>query len=183
MAGMVHPERKWVVVELVRQLNETGSRTGSTHIQKCTFFLQFLFRLPLGYSFVIYHYGPYSFDLEDELAILRWRGWLTVEPDRDGYGVHYRIGPAASNRQAGLTEDQEGAVRSAVDYLGSRPVRMLELLATTYYLYKGLDGKRRTVEQAVNAVLALKPHFSEAEVQGALQELARIEEAVARQPS
>ena len=175
---MVRPERKWVIVELVRRLNETASRTGSTHVQKCTFFLQFLFRLPLGYSFVIYHYGPYSFDLEDELAILRWRGLLTVEPDREGYGVHYRLGPAVSDLQAGLPEDEVGAVRLAVDYLGRRPVRTLELLATTYYLYKGLDGKTRTREQAVDAVLALKPHFTEAEVQSALQEIARIEEAV-----
>ncbi|WP_324718071.1 hypothetical protein U7230_07350 [Carboxydochorda subterranea] len=50
-------------------------------------------------------------------------------------------------------------------------------MATTYYLHKGLDGKRRDSERTVRDVLALKPHFSAADVRGALGELARLEEA------
>lgn len=168
-------DRRSLIVALIQQLNRRGSWSGSTHVQKCAFFLQHLYGLDMGYSFVIYHYGPYSFDLEEELALGRWQGWVTVEPDPSGYGVHYQPGTNHPEGGSGLSDAHRRVVDAVVDRLGGLRVRQLELLATTYYLQKGLDGRIRDEEKLVADVLALKPHFDQEDVQKAIQELAEIE--------
>ncbi|BAS27991.1 hypothetical protein [Limnochorda pilosa] len=177
VAGLVQ-ERRSFVVALIQELNDGGSWSGSTHVQKCSFFIQHLCGLPMGYSFVIYHYGPYSFDLEEELAIMRWQGLVKVEPDPGGYGVHYQVGAAFPGGGPEISDEHRQVIHRAVGHLGQRHVRDLELLATTYYLQKGLDGKERDEPSTVEAVLALKPHFNEAEVGVALRELAELEAAL-----
>jgi len=60
-------ERESLLALLVEALNQRGSWSGSTHIQKSAFFLQDLGETPLDYDFVIYRYGPFSFELRDDL--------------------------------------------------------------------------------------------------------------------
>lgn len=166
------------MVVLVHELNLMGSRCGSTHVQKCSFFVQAASGVPLGYSFVIYHYGPYSFELEDDLAVLRSKGWLEAVPDPEGYGVHYRVGRAYEEPGLNVAERYREAIRRAVRSLGTRRARDLELLATAYFLYRGVDGRTRDERVTVHEVRGLKPHFTEREVRDALRELAQLESAL-----
>ena len=64
-------QRAAVVVSLVKALEKNGSWCGDTHVQKGTFILQELLHVPLEFAFSLYKYGPYSFDLNDELAAFR----------------------------------------------------------------------------------------------------------------
>ncbi|MBO8140936.1 MAG: hypothetical protein H0Z37_01985 [Firmicutes bacterium] len=169
-------DRRSVTVALIRELNRHGSWSGSTHVQKCVFFLQHLYGVDLGYPFVIYHYGPYSFELEEELALGRWQGWVNVEPDPSGYGVHYKPGAIGGDDGPELPEAHRRAIGDVVEHLGCRRVRELELLATAYFFQKGLDGRDRTDRDVVEAVVALKPHFTQDEVREALRELAEVEQ-------
>lgn len=171
-------ERRQLVVRLVHELNLIGSRCGSTHVQKCSFFLQAASGVPLGYNFVIYHYGPYSFGLEDDLAVLRSKGWLEAVPDPEGYGVHYQVGRAYEEAGLNVAEQYREAIRRVVRSLGTRRVRELELLATACFLYRGVDGRTRDERVTVQEVLGLKPHFSAREVRAALQEVAQLESAL-----
>jgi hypothetical protein len=56
------------------------TRQGETHMQKATFFLQELIKVPLGFEFLLYKHGPFSFDLRDELTFMRAQGFLRLEP-------------------------------------------------------------------------------------------------------
>ena len=64
-------QRAAVLLSLIEQLKDRGSWCGDTHIQKTTYFLQELLKVPLGFEFILYKHGPYSFDLEDEITALR----------------------------------------------------------------------------------------------------------------
>jgi hypothetical protein len=88
------------------------------------------------------------------------------------------VGRAASS-ELDLPAAHRRAVQQVVAEFGRFPAKKLELLATAYYLYRGLDGHPRDAGEAVQAVLALKPHFHAPEVELALQELEAIERRAA----
>src|SRR6516225_10114425 len=74
-----------VLTRLIEQLRARGSWCGETHVQKATLFLQDLMCVPLGFDFILYKHGPFSFDLRDELTSLRADGLIKLEPQW-GYG-------------------------------------------------------------------------------------------------
>ncbi|MCL6557372.1 MAG: hypothetical protein K6U74_00970, partial [Firmicutes bacterium] len=61
-------KRKALLLSLVKAMESQGSWCGETHIQKCSYFLQAMLGVPLGFEFILYKHGPFSFDLRDELT-------------------------------------------------------------------------------------------------------------------
>jgi hypothetical protein len=59
-------QRASILLTLNEELRRAGSWAGETHMQKATYFLQELTRIPLEFDFVLYKHGPFSFDLRDE---------------------------------------------------------------------------------------------------------------------
>jgi len=165
-------EARLLVVELVRELNLVGSWSGATHVQKCTFFLREMAAVPVPYEFVIYHYGPFSFDLDEDLALMRFQGWLEIRSE-EGYGVHYRPGSRRLPRLPDGLEQFKRALKWVAGRFGRLDAKRLELLATTYYVQRrmakgGLPSERETV---VSTVRRLKPHFRDADVAQAIETL------------
>ncbi len=64
-------QRAVVLLTMLDALKRRGSWCGETHLQKSVYFLVELCAVPLGYSFVLYRHGPYSFELSDEITALR----------------------------------------------------------------------------------------------------------------
>src|SRR5258708_22508076 len=75
-----------ILLSLIEQLHRKGSWCGETHVQKATYFLQELLGVHLGFEFILYKHGPFSFDLSDEITALRADLLLSVQP-RDPYGA------------------------------------------------------------------------------------------------
>lgn len=73
-------KRGAILVQLVRELRENGSWCGETHLQKGTYLLQELTKVPLGLEFILYKHGPFSFDLRDELTGLRADEVIALQP-------------------------------------------------------------------------------------------------------
>ncbi len=72
-------QRAAVLLTLLDALKQRGSWCGETHLQKSVYILQELFGVQLGFTFVLYRHGPYSFDLSQ--AVDRSRS-----PDRPHLG-------------------------------------------------------------------------------------------------
>ncbi len=85
------PQRQILICHLVEEMRNKKSWAGHTHIQKCVLFLQELFQIPTGYEFVLHLHGPYSFELRNDLTLMRTRSQLDVE-ERPGYGPSFTIG-------------------------------------------------------------------------------------------
>src|SRR5690606_24019548 len=60
-----------VDLELIARLKEVGSWCGETHVQKSMFLLSTVLDSDLGYEFIIYKHGPFSFDFRDDLIALQ----------------------------------------------------------------------------------------------------------------
>jgi uncharacterized protein YwgA len=85
-------QRAAVLVSLIEAMREQGSWCGETNIQKACFFLQEVTRVPLGFDFILYRYGPYSFDLTDELTALRADSIFALRIRDPKYGPCYQPG-------------------------------------------------------------------------------------------
>ena len=79
-------EKTALLLSLMKSLKCRGSWCGETHTQKATFFLQELLHVPLGYNFILYKHGPYSFDLNEELTAMRADGMIHLVPQPYPYG-------------------------------------------------------------------------------------------------
>ena len=74
------------ISNLISALRSNGSWAGETHLQKATYLLQEVTGVPLGFKFVLYKHGPYSFELTEELGLLKSAGVVISEP-QPSYGA------------------------------------------------------------------------------------------------
>src|SRR4051794_26143774 len=67
-------------------MSKRGSWCGETHVQKTTFLLQQLLSVDIGFEFVLYKHGPFSFDLRDALSEMVADNLLESVVRQPGYG-------------------------------------------------------------------------------------------------
>jgi len=166
-------QRAAVLVSLVKSLRENKSWCGETSIQKASFFLQELTGVPLEFEFVLYKYGPYSFDLTDEITALRADSILTLETSDPRYGPSYlpgKMGDFVLEHFPRTVHRYRGQVDFVAERLGSKGVAELERLATALYVRLG-DKKKPGVRSGADRIRRLKPHISKADAEQAVREV------------
>lgn len=172
-----------VLTRLVDQLRSHGSWAGETHIQKAAFFLQRLLEVPLGFNFILYKHGPFSFDLRDELAAMRADDLLTLDAQLP-YGSRFRTTLAGQDieRRHPKTLGQYGdQIDFVAEVLGDSGVSDLERLATALYVTLELGDVPAT--QRASRLHELKPHVSVPEAVTAVEKLDEIRRQARLVPS
>jgi hypothetical protein len=162
-------ERMAVVSSLARELRAKGSWCGETHLQKAVYFLQAGSSVPLGYNFILYMHGPFSFDLRADLAAMRAQNVLRLEPQPSPYGAKLATTAVADRlmeQNRAIVRSHQSAIGEVVDLLGDKGVVDLERLATA--LFATLEGESDTAEKRARRIQVLKPHISEPEAIDAL---------------
>ena len=163
-----------LITKLVERLRDQGSWCGETHVQKTTYFLQHLMDVPLGFDFILYKHGPFSFELRDELTALRADNLLTLELD-------HRYSPRmAPTKQSKYIQDRFPKTLAKYDLrilfvarrLGPKGVVQLERLGTA--LYVELEAAMSSTAQRVRRITSLKPHLAEHDACRAVEEVDRI---------
>lgn len=162
--------RKQVIVALVRQAHSRVEQLGKTQFQKLIYFLQEQ-GVPLEYKYEIYHYGPYSFELANDLGSLDTLELLDVSTDVSGFGFNIQLGGHAESVQ--WPEQYESQLQFVLDTVGSDTPSQLEVKATTHFVKKVLEkrGQDSRKEIVVEKVRQLKPHFSDGFVSKCYDEL------------
>lgn len=162
-------QREAVITRLVDKLRERGSWTGETHLQKATYFLQQLLNVPVGFRYTFYKYGPFSFDLRDELGAMRADGLLELELRPDPYGPRFR----PTERSKSFVENfgktigrYSRHVDFVTDQLGDRSASELELLSTALYVIQEMGDADK--DRLPLRIRELKPHVSVDDARDAL---------------
>ena len=174
MERMTTGERRTLVTALVKSMRDKDSWAGETHIQKCIFFLQKMLKVPLGYEFVLYKHGPYSFDLRSELAEMRARLYLEVEP-RSGYGPSFTLGHWGK-RAAETPLSYSGAVEFVCNEISTKDVRWLERISTAFFIQSTHDESVLKGGDIAKQVSELKPHISPEEARDAVREVVGLQD-------
>src|SRR5437879_6450447 len=87
-------KRTAILLSLIEHLRERRSWCGETHVQKATYFLETLIGIPFGFDFMLYKYGPYSFELSDELVAMRADSLIRISLNPP-YGASLALGEGA----------------------------------------------------------------------------------------
>jgi len=139
---------------LVSRLQDVGK----IQLQKLAYFLQESYGIPLGYTFRMHHYGPYSRDLDNDLLKLRLMGFVDVQPDLSGYGFHVTPSCDADAAWASTLASYESKLRDGLEKLGGLPAYVLEIQATIHYVSELVEGA--STENIEGIVHSLKPKFT-----------------------
>lgn len=169
-----------VLLALIERLKEKGSWCGETHIQKAAYFLQNLFNVPLDYEFVLYRYGPFSFELSDEIMRMRADGLLKYAP-KPPYGTSFHVDTNSEHLRLKLTKTTSRyspSIELLTREIGNMGVKELEKLATAMYVT--LEDETGTVSNRANRLNELKPHIPRDEAQSAVKKFDAMRERVGR---
>ena len=164
-------QRDAVILSLIENLRAKGSWCGETHIQKATYFLQELLRVPLEFEFVLYKHGPYSFDLSDELTAMRADAILKLQSQQPPYGpsfIHSNGSKLIKKRYPKTLKKYNPMVRFVANKLGEKGVTELERLATALYVTREINTDN-SIESRSQCIHKLKPHVSLDEARDAIR--------------
>lgn len=160
---------KWsILTRLILALRKAGSWTGETHLQKATFFLQELAQVPLGFNFILYKHGPFSFDLSDELGLLKGAGVVVPEP-QGPYGAKLK---ATRTYSVSFAMEFGRRIQFTADHLGSLGVAELERLGTALLLHR--ENPSQQLETLAGKLCEAKPHVTEDQARDAFESLRRL---------
>ncbi|WP_018085605.1 hypothetical protein [Desulfurispora thermophila] len=173
-------EKQVTVLALLEKMQQYGSWCGETHLQKCLYFLQELLKVPVGYQYVLYKHGPYSFDLHDEITEMRAKMFLELRPRQYPYGPSIVPGKIAG-RLKELYAEPFTRYAGQIDYVAQKlavlGVAKLEQLATS--LYVTLKNPAASLEERACRVVELKPHVDKTAALEAVQLIDEMQQEVA----
>ncbi len=167
-------DRASLLLALTEKLRAGGSWAGETHVQKATYILETVLKVPAGFEFILYKHGPFSFDLRDEIGTLRTDGFFDWEVKSERYGPGLKAGPLseALKRQFPTTPDKYA---SEIDFvasrLGHKNVAGLERLATAIYVTL---NERTPADRRAERINELKRHVSLSEAETAVKEADKL---------
>jgi len=169
---MTQVQRQAVLLALIRDLRAVGSWCGETHMQKAVYFLQSLRRVPLGFTFVLYKHGPFSFDLRDELTSMVADGFLELRAQWPYGPSLYPTDISEELRRSfpRTLHKYEIDIEFVSEVLGDRNVNELEKLATALYVYS--EYANDSQQKRARILHQLKPHIP---VQDALDAVRQVE--------
>jgi uncharacterized protein YwgA len=154
-------ENQTVIYDLIGSLRAKQNWCGETHIQKTIFFLEELGNHPLGYNFILYKHGPYSFELSEDLAGMGALRFIDEEITHPNYGPRLKQNPEVGPMLRNQFGKKSQALNLAVEYLASKlsdyGVATLERLATALYFTKQepIEG----IEPRAQKIHEVKPHI------------------------
>jgi uncharacterized protein YwgA len=164
-----------ILLSLIEHLGQRGSWCGETHVQKATYFLQELMGLPLKFDFILYKYGPYSFDLSDAIVAMRADALVRLGLNPP-YGPSLAPGEATEQVKSQFPrtlEKYENQIAFIADKLGQKKVSELEALSTALYVRLN-EGKEIPAHRHVQLLRELKPNIEDDFALDAINELNNV---------
>jgi uncharacterized protein YwgA len=170
-----------ILTRLIDAMRERGSWCGETHVQKAAVFLQDLLKVPLGFEFVLYKHGPFSFELRDELTAMRADEFFKLEPQRP-YGPRIVLTDRSDYIQKKFPRTirkYQRKIDFVADVVEKKGVLELERLATALFisLHQYPSG---SVDIRASELTRVKPHISRENAQSAVRDVDKI---MSRAPS
>lgn len=159
-----------IILALSEQLSANGSWSGETHMQKAAYLLTRVLEVPLGFDFILYKHGPFSFELRDELSALRGEGFLAWEVRAAGYGPSLKsgsLGDALKKQFPEYPNKYKDQIRFVAERLGAKNVNDLERFATAVFVT--YEDRTKTNERAIR-INNIKPHITIPEAEAAIVE-------------
>ena|ERR1017187_2110570 len=165
-------QRAAVLLTLLDAMKQRGSWCGETHFQKAVYFLEETCGVVLGFTYILYRHGPYSFEFSDEITALRADLLLDLQL-KSPYGPTIVHGDGAQKLLANFTttvRQYEPQITFVAEHLGSSRVVDLERLATALFVTRESSPPAENERRAAR-LHELKPHISMEDVHQAIRQI------------
>lgn len=172
-------KRLGLLCHIFKNLENKYHYFGRIIIQKIVYFLQYHYNVKFPYAFTFYHYGPYSRELDSDLATMDIYGLIELGTDPKGRG--YSVTPKPEKmttylqKASDVVSENEGKISDAVAKLAGSTPRLLELWATIHWV-KSTRLANATMDEEQKQLLfakvkSLKPSFAPEEIAKSYEEL------------
>ena len=147
---------------------------GRTAIMKLLFFLQEFKGIALDYQFSLYSYGPFDSEVLADIATGERIGVVKSTPVfyNSGHGFQYSR-DAKAERLEEIANEFLQQYSEEIDWclqcFGAKSASELELLSTLFFVAK--FHKLKDVDQLIEQVKLIKPHFSKEQIRSGFNEL------------
>lgn len=158
---MEHRDTISLVLKTMNGMWEKSSWCGETHVQKNIFFLQELMNVPFEWRFIIYKFGPYSFDLAYLIGEIHSYRLVELVPQW-GFRPKIKVTSYGKEFYEDINEPcykYRKQIEFVTEELGSKNVSELERLATGLHITLDEKVKDKTVENRSRRLSQLKPHI------------------------
>lgn len=152
---------------------------GRTALVKFCYLLQTVYKVPLGYRFTLYSYGPFDSQVLADIGEAESLGFVrsTLEMYSSGYG--YRIECVLDEDEfdevaAAPASSYQEELRTLLKLFGGRSAGQLELDTTIVFVYRQL-GSLPSLDAVAQKVHEVKPHFDQSDISKRIIELIELE--------
>jgi uncharacterized protein YwgA len=169
---MAEEDRFAVIRYIVDKLGDVRK----IQIQKLVYFLQWIFKVPLGYDYKMHYYGPYSDELNDDLIGMQLRKNVKVETDSSGYGYHIMPGAESMTAIDNILEKYSQQMNKCLEAFGGFEPSQLEVLGTLHFVkyIAGVSDESKVIEKTA----MLKPIFTKLFIEETYRKLENITSSV-----
>lgn len=152
---------------IISEISKRKPGLGKTAMVKYIFLLQQVYKVPLGYKFEIYTYGPYSSEVMEDIDWAIHKNIISSEMITYSSGYSgYSIKPSI-NAEKVLEEEAEfisthtKSIEKMINIFGNKAAKDLELSTTIIYVYQTFiaNNWRCNIDEVSNNVHEIKPHF------------------------
>ncbi len=167
-----------LLIYILDKLNKRMDRSGETAIQKLIYLMIMKNNVTFDYEYIIYDYGPWSFELMKDIEFLENAHLINKHSDPSGYGS--KIVP---NKEMNfVSEYLDKTVRKRtrwdqkivdiIDSYSRMPAKQLALLTTFIYIYNKHPGKNE--KEIIDLVKMIKPLHNKFEYENRYKECKEI---------
>jgi hypothetical protein len=170
-------ENRLALIPILAKKSANGYM-GRTALMKYMYFLQTLRKVPLGYRFTLYSYGPFDSDVLADLGMAEDLG--AVESNSvaypGGYGYEIKPGRTAEwlqKRAAKFLSQYKSDIDWVTENFGRYTSPQLELISTIIYVDReaARNRERVSIETLARRVQEIKPHFRDSQVSSIAEDL------------
>lgn len=151
---------------MISEIVSKAPGIGRTALMKCLFFLTAVKKVPLGYGFRLYTYGPFDADVLSDVQFAESLGAIvsTVAHYPGGYAYEYKPGPQREEIEQSAAEvvsHHSESIDWVVRKFASRSAVDLEMASTLVYVDRE-QAERNTkisIVDLARKVRDIKPHL------------------------
>ncbi len=169
-----------VLSTLVKQ---APRKPGRTALMKYAYLLQTARKVPLGYHFELYNYGPYDSAVLSDLSQAETLKAIKSQTVNYPSGSGYEYSPndkgydALCNQVADDMTTYEASIEWVLEEFGSESAPRLELISTIVFAEREMRRKKQDPlkMELCRRVKGIKPHFPDSVISEAVDELSSKE--------
>jgi uncharacterized protein len=168
-------DRRALVTYIVKTVGDTKP-IGKKAAQKFVHLVEDAARVPTGFDFTIYTYGPFSRTLSSEIDALASSRAIDVFFNQQRSSFEISPGENANNQiglGSGYINENKQKIDALLSKLKGKSGLELELYSTLVFLIRHVENMNTDID-VIEQLLRLKPKYKRTEVDATLKEVKKL---------